>query len=351
MYETNSVRAPHRRAKALLTGRRSLIAAAAMLVAGALLLSACSSSPSSTDSASNSTGGTVRVSIAPTGTALPVVVADKQGFFKKQGIHVTWQVSNVTISDQLATLGRQFDVAMGTQPALISAANQGISLVNITGGALDTKENPQADIVASASSGIKSIADLGGKQIGSLSLTGNIHYALLYGAKKAGVDVSSINFVVGTVPQLPDQLKAGRVQAIEEIEPFAGFAVANGGVSAGDPFRSIGNEAYLGIMLSDKTWANQNEATIGKFTAALDEAAKWIAGNQDAARTVLGSYSGAKGDVLAKTPIPDFRFQTNGKDLAASQGPDLKTWINILKSTSDFKATVAPADLLPRWAK
>src|SRR4051794_28772186 len=87
-------------------------ALAAVIVALALALAACGSGSSG---ASDSSGpaGTVRVAIAPTGTALPVVVADKQGFFKAQGLDVTYQVSNVTISDQLATLGRQFDVAMG----------------------------------------------------------------------------------------------------------------------------------------------------------------------------------------------------------------------------------------------
>ena len=325
-------------------------ALAAVIVAIALALAACGSGSSG---ASDSSGpaGTVRVAIAPTGTALPVVVADKQGFFKAQGLDVTYQVSNVTISDQLATLGRQFDVAMGTQPALLTAAAQGIKLANITGGAVDTKVNPQTDFVASAASGIRTYADLKGKNLGALSLTGNIHYAVLNAAKEAGAPLDGANWVVGTVPQLPDTLKAGRVDGIEEIEPFANMTVANGGVSLGSPFRSLGDEAFLGIFLASKDWADGNQQTVLKFNAALAQAADWIAKNQADALKLLGTYTGASEAVLAKTRIPDYKFQTSAADLAAVQGPDTETWIALLKEFGHFKGTVKTGDVLPSWAK
>jgi len=329
--------------------RKAAVAVAASMT---LLLSACASTPTDKGDPSNTAAPelkTVRVAIAPTGTALPMVVADKQGLFKKYGLDATYEVSNVTISDQLATLGRQFDIAMGTQPALIMARAQGVPIVEITSGALDTKANPQVAIVASEKSGIKSLADLGGKTVGTLSLSGNIHYALMYAAKKQGVDLSTIKWVVGTVPQLPDQLKANRVDAIEEIEPFASIAIANGGVSLGDPFQAVGE--VFGVWLSTSDWADKNEDTINRFTKAMAEASAWIADNQDEAREILGSYTGSKGEVLAKTPIPDFQFQTSGTELAAKQRPDLETWITILKETDGFSGSVKVDDLLPSWAK
>ncbi|MEU7632333.1 ABC transporter substrate-binding protein [Nocardia sp. NPDC049220] len=293
----------------------------------------------------------MRVAIAPTGTALPVVVADKQGFFKAQGLKVTFQVSNVSISDQLATLGRQFDVAMGTQPALITAAAHRIALANITGGAIDSKANPQTDFVASAASGITSYAELEGKNLGALSLTGNIHYAVLNAAKQAGAPLDKANWVVGTVPQLPDTLRAGRADGIEEIEPFASMTVANGGVSLGSPFRSLGDEAFLGIFLASKGWADANEETVLKFNTALAQAADWITANQADALELMGTYTGASKAVLAKTRIPDYRFQTTAADLASVQGADTETWIELLREFGNFKGRVSPADVLPGWAK
>ena len=60
-------------------------------------------SPSSTRAAED----TVRVTIQPTTTALPMVVADKQGMFAKYGVVGKWTVSHVPISDSISTLGRQ----------------------------------------------------------------------------------------------------------------------------------------------------------------------------------------------------------------------------------------------------
>lgn len=293
---------------------------------------------------------TVSVTIQRTTTALPVVVADKQGMFAKHNVAVKWTISQVSISDSIAALGRQFDVAMGTQPALIAAAGQGVPIVVVTGGSLDTKKVPTSNVVAGKASGITTYKQLQGKTVGTLSLTGNIHYALLDILQKEGVDLKSIRWVSGTVPQLPDLLKAGRVDAIEEIEPFATRAVAAGGVSLGDPFRAVGDRAYIGIWLAQRKWADDNKDLVLRFNAALDEAAKWIEANPKAAKEILSSYTGLKGPVLDLVPVPEFHFSTTAQDLSSEQRSDLTTWLDILKRTSDF-APVKLDDLLPSWAK
>ncbi len=292
----------------------------------------------------------ITVTIQPTTTGLPLVVADKQGIFAKHGITVKWSVSPVPISDSITTLGRQFDVMQGTQPALIAASGQGIPVVNITGGALDTKKVPTSNIVARGGSGITTFKQLEGKTVGTLTLTGNIHFSLLNILQKEGVNLDSIRWVIGTVPQLPDLLRAGRVDAIEEIEPFATSAIAAGGIALGDPFRSIGDRAYIGIWLSQRAWANNNQALIMRFNTALDEATKWIYANPAEAREILSSYTGLKGPPLQNTPIPEFHFSTSPEDLGAQQRADLQTWLDILKRTSDFKP-VKVSDMLPSWTK
>ena len=292
----------------------------------------------------------ITVTIQPTTTALPLVVAEKKGIFAKQGISVKWSVSPVPISDSIATLGRQIDVMQGTQPALIAASGQGIPVVNITGGALDTKKVPTSNIVARAGSGITSFKQLEGRTVGTLTLTGNIHFSLLNILQKEGVNLDSIRWVIGTVPQLPDLLRAGRVDAIEAIEPFATSAIAAGGIALGDPFRSIGDRAFIGIWLAQRSWANNNQAVIMRFNTALDEATKWISANPAEAREILSSYTGLKGAPLQNTPIPDFHFSTSAEDLGAQQRPDLQTWLDILKRTSDFKP-VKVSDMLPIWTK
>ncbi|MGB6751127.1 MAG: ABC transporter substrate-binding protein [Xanthobacteraceae bacterium] len=293
---------------------------------------------------------TVNVTIQPVATALPVVVADKQGMFTKHSIDGKWSVSHVPISDSISALGRQFDVMMGTQPALIAAAGQGIPIVAISGGALDTSQVPNTNVIARADSGIKSFKDLAGKTVGTLTFTGNIHFSLLNILQKQGVDLNSIQWVIGTNPQLPDLLKAGRVEAIEALEPFAGAAIAAGGVPLGDPFRSISDRAYVGYFLSQRDWANANKDIVLRFSQALAEAAAWIEANPAEAKAILSDYSGLKGPALEKTPIPNFHIATTPADVASELLPDLETWNGILSRTSDIKP-VATSELVPNWAK
>src|SRR3569623_100009 len=116
----------------------------------------------------------IRVTIQRTTTALPIVVAQEKGLFAKHNVAAKYTISQVQISDSIAALGRQFDIAMGTQPALIAAAGQGLPIVVVSGGALDTKKVPTSDIVASKESGITSLKQLEGMTVGTLTLTGNI---------------------------------------------------------------------------------------------------------------------------------------------------------------------------------
>src|SRR3569832_471531 len=67
----------------------------------------------------------IRVPIQRTTTALPIEVAQEKGLFANHFVAAKYTFSQVQISDSFAALGRQFDIAMGTQPALIAAAGQG----------------------------------------------------------------------------------------------------------------------------------------------------------------------------------------------------------------------------------
>jgi NitT/TauT family transport system substrate-binding protein len=304
----------------------------------------------SASSFAQSTAATINVVVQPAATGLPLVVAEKKGMLAKRNITAKWTVSQVPISDTINTLGRQFDIAMGTQPALIAAGGGGIPVVAITGGGLDTPQIPLANVVARKESGITSFKQLGGKTVGALTLTGNIHFALLSILLKEGVDLDSIHWVIATIPQLPDLLKAGRVEAIEEIEPFAGMAIGAGGVALGDPFRGISDRAFIGYWLAQRDWANKNEDLVLRVNDAMNEASDWIRANGDEARAILGSFTGLQGPALEKTPIPAFSFSPTVAALKKEIVPDLQEWNEILKRTSDIKP-VEVSNLLPSWVK
>lgn len=330
--------------------KRSWLARSLPTILGVVGIATISCLAAPASSYGQSAPAQVNVSIQPAATALPLVVAAKKGMFAKLNMDVKWTVSRVPISDTINALGHQFDVTQGTQPSLIAAAGEGIPVVAITGGAVDTPQIQQSKIVARRGSGITTFKQLEGKTVGALTLTGNIHFALLRLLQKDGVDLNSIHWVVGTIPALPDLLKAGRVDAIEEIQPFAEMAIAAGGVDLGDPFRAIGDRAFIGYWLAQRDWADKNKDLVLNLSKGMSEGATWINSNKKEAKAILGSYTGLHGATLEKTPIPDFRFALTVADLQRQIIPDLQTWNDVLKKTSDIK-TVAPDKLLPTWVK
>ena len=95
-------------------------------------------------------------------------------------------------------------------------------MVASAGEAIEVKSNPTTQVIVRKDSGIKSAADLKGKAIAAPTLGAVIHVATLYWLKKNGVDPASIRGVEVPFPNMGDQLKAGNVDAVEALEPFAG---------------------------------------------------------------------------------------------------------------------------------
>lgn len=279
----------------------------------------------------------VRVSYVPATTVLPLHVAQAQGYFEAQGLDVTLEEAS-NISDIPATLGRQFDIALGTATDLIKAGSAGVDVVQMAGNTIDTKDNPFVQLMVRKDSGIKSVADLAGKKVGTPTLGGVIHAAVLYSAKQAGAQPDEIQGVEAPSPTLPDQLKAGRVDAVEALEPFATTMKKNGAVSLGDPFAAIGQPLATNFWIANGDWARSNPAVVRKYVAALEQAVAYIKSNPQAARKILQGYTKMPPKISKIVPLPTWDFSIRTEDLAK--------WVTVLKDVGGFKRDVDPQTLV-----
>lgn len=314
---------------------------AAVLAAAALVaVAGCGGEQEAATAASSGPQTTkLRVSYVPATTVLPLHVAEQQGFFDKQGLDVTLQEA-ANISDVPATLGRQFDIALGTATDLIKAGGAGVDVVQIAGNTIDTKDNPFVQLMVrkDQSAKIKSVADLAGKKVGTPTLGGVIHAAVQYSARQQGLDPSRIQGVEAPSPTLPDQLKAGRIDAVEALEPFATTMKQNGAVSLGDPFASIGQPLATNFWIADGAWARANRDVVGRYVGALEEAVAYIESNSKRARRILQGYTNMPRKVSQIVPLPTY-------DLAIRAG-DLTRWIDVLADVGQFKGDVDPQRLV-----
>ena len=312
---------------------------AAVLTVGALVgVAGCGSDDDATTTGSAGSQTTqLRVSYVPATTVLPLHVAEEQGFFEKQGLDVSLKEA-ANISDIPATLGRQFDIALGTATDLIKAGGAGVDVVQIAGNTIDTKDNPFVQLMVGKKSQIKSTADLAGKKVGTPTLGGVIHAAVQYSAKQAGIDPARIQGVEAPSPTLPDQLKAGRIDAVEALEPFATTMKQNGAVSLGDPFAAIGQPLATNFWIANGTWARENTEVVDKYVAALAEAVAYIKANPKPSRRILQAYTNMPPKVSQIVPLPTWAFEIRAEDLTK--------WENVLKDVEQFKGDVDPQKLV-----
>jgi ABC-type nitrate/sulfonate/bicarbonate transport system substrate-binding protein len=279
----------------------------------------------------------VRVSYVPATTVLPLHVAKQQGFFKQQGLDVSLQEAS-NISDIPATLGRQFDIALGTATDLIKAGGAGVDVIQIAGNTIDTKKNPFVQLLVRKDANIKSVADLQGKKVGTPTLGGVIHAAVLYAAKQAGVDPAKIRGVEAPSPTLPDQLKAGRIDAVEALEPFATTMKAKGAVSLGDPFAALGQPLATNFWIANGKWAGEHRDVVNKYVAALEQAVAFIKANPKPSRKILQGYTKMPPKIAKIVPLPTWDFDIRRDDLT--------TWVGVLEELGQLKRKVDPKQLV-----
>lgn len=279
----------------------------------------------------------LRIAFVPATTSLPLHVAQEQGFFEGNGLDVTL-TPTANISDIPAALGRQFDLAIGTATDLIRAGEAGLDVVQVSGNTVSTKENPFVRVVAPAAKGIDDFGDLAGRTVGSPTLSGVIHVGTLYTAKQRGADPATIKGVQAPPPALPDQLKAGRVDAVEALEPFASSLVNAGNVSLGDPFSAIADPLATNFFVAQGEWARANADAVARFVDAMEQASAFIAQSPKEARTILQGYIELPPPVAAAVPLPTFDFEIRTQDL--------DTWVDVLKDLGQLDGEVDTGSLV-----
>jgi NitT/TauT family transport system substrate-binding protein len=279
----------------------------------------------------------VRAAYIPVVTWLPTWVAKEKGIFAAHGLDVTLSVAqNLSILPGAA--GRQFDFVPSTAPDLLKAVSSGLDVTAIAASAFETIENPSTFVIVAKDSGITGPKDLAGKLIATPTLGGVIHVSVLYWLKLNGVDPASVRAVEVPFPNMPDQLKAKRVDAVESLEPFAGALRNAGYVSIATPLLTAGKEVLFSFWIAQGAWARENGATIAAWRTSLDEAIVFIHDHPEEARVIMAQYTKLPEPVVKATPFPTYRTAITAKDIAH--------WTEALREVGQLDKAVDPAKLV-----
>jgi NitT/TauT family transport system substrate-binding protein len=127
-----------------------------------------------------------------------------------------------------------------------------------------------------------------------------------------------------------DQLKSGRVDAVEPLEPFVGQMLGQGFKSIGDPLLAVADPVLFPFWIADADWARAHGDVLKRWVASLEGGLQAIQSDEAKARKVLASYSGLPDAVVARIPFPHYDFHITPAELEVwrnvmvSQGAPLK---------------------------
>jgi NitT/TauT family transport system substrate-binding protein len=260
----------------------------------------------------------LRIAYAGVISWLPAMIAKDRGFFEKNGLDVT-MTKFTQIANLPGTVGKQFDIAATTASDTLYAAANGINLAAVLANTLETSATKSYQVLVREDSPIKSPKDLAGKRIAGPGAGSIMHVSLLDWVKKDGGATDGIIQAEVPFPNMADQLKAGRIDAAEQLEPFVGAMLKSGFRSLGDPLLSVADPILFTFWISDADWANKNKDTITRYRKSLEEGLDVIKNDPNAAKDVLAKYTGLPAPVVASIPFPAYSFKIEPAQLAAWQ--------------------------------
>jgi ABC-type nitrate/sulfonate/bicarbonate transport system substrate-binding protein len=231
--------------------------------------------------------------------SLPISVAEREGFFRGEGLNVQVVIPIPGGSDKMIAALHQgwVDLTHVATPFLIRAAMAGSDSV-----AIDTEfENPLYSLVAKPD--VKTFADLEGKRIGLADLQGTISISMRKLLAVHGLDRDSYQVKVeeGT-PQRAYCLRHGDCDAVVLGQPQDLQAIADG-------YRLLGRSdavepQYLyTVTAARRSWAETHKDAVTRFVRALAASFAFIRDPANRRRVVgiIAETAGCSDAVAAQT--------------------------------------------------
>jgi NitT/TauT family transport system substrate-binding protein len=259
----------------------------------------------------------IKLGLLPFSESLAAVIADKQGYFKAEGIEVeSTKFDSGALAVPVLQSGR-LDIVLSSTVSTFQAVEQGLDAVVLAPGAIVRTAPPDTTTAVIVKKGtIKSLKELEGKRIGVnvINSTAWLHAMALL--EKHGVDRSKVRFTEVPFPQMNDPLLNGQLDAIVQVEPFRSALMATGNAEiVGWPYVETAPNTDITQYISLMSWAQKNHALAGKFVRAVIKGAEFAAANEAATRDVNVQFTNLNPALKDKVLLPQLGTAINLKEM------------------------------------
>ena len=260
-----------------------------------ILLATCQTQPEAV---------TLKMAILPIMDALPMYVAQEQGYFAEENITVEFvPVTAAPDRDQLIKAG-QADGMINEVVSVIFYNETETEVIIVRFARHAMPDYPHFYILASGQSGITSLEDLKGQEIG-ISEGTVIEYTTDRLLERSGFTPDEINTVA--VPRIPDRLAllgSGELAAGNMPDPLAALVVQQGGRIIIDD--SSYPEYGHSVITFRKEVVDANPEAIRGFLRAIEKAVNDINSNKSQWTSLLSDKQLVPAPILENYVVPDY---------------------------------------------
>jgi NitT/TauT family transport system substrate-binding protein len=282
----------------------------------------------------------LKVGLLPFSEALAAVIADKQGFFKAEGleIEVTKFQSGAAAVPVLQS-GR-IDIAFSNTVSTLQAIEQGLDAIVLAPAAVVRSAPPDTTTAILVRKGtVKSIKELEGKRMAVNVINSTAWLHAVAALDLHGVDHSKVRFTEVPFPQMNDPLLNGQVDAIGQVEPFRSALMATDKAEIVSwPYVETAPRSDITQYLALTPWVEKNRDTAVKFARAVIKGAQFAKSNEAATREINVAYTGLNPALKDKVLLAELGTAVNVAGMARTM--ELMQKYGMLKKPIDISSRV-----------
>ncbi|MDR1615824.1 MAG: ABC transporter substrate-binding protein [Syntrophomonadaceae bacterium] len=227
------------------------------------------------------------------------IIADKLGFFEDEGIKIEY-VGTIGQGITQTQALEQGDIDVFTQGHLTDVAQArlaGLTPVATAPGFVDDPDNPHITYLVREDSDINSLDDFAGKKIGILGFAVCTDGFVKKYLTEKGLDPNSVEYVVlPQAGQIEQSLINGQIDVTTSHTPFAGVALAAGGVRmVAKSYDIVGTPAAgLAVRGFKESFIKEHPDIVQGFANATYRARLFMENNLEYSKIVGAEYLGLK---------------------------------------------------------
>jgi NitT/TauT family transport system substrate-binding protein len=282
----------------------------------------------------------IRLGLLPFSEALAAVIADRQGFFKSEGldVEVTKFASGAAAVPVLQS-GR-LDIVFSNTVSTLQAIEQGLDAVVLAPGAVVRSSPPDTTTALIVRKGsLKSLKDLEGKRVAVNVINSTAWLHMVAALAKHGVDRTKVRFTEVPFPQMNDPLLNEQVDAVGQVEPFRSALMATDKVEIVSwTYVETAPNSDITQYIALTPWVEKNRETAVKFTRAVNKGAQFAQSNEAATREINVAYTGLNPALKDKVLLPQLGTAVNVAGMTRTM--ELMQQYGMLKAPIDISRRV-----------